>query len=154
MRAIRGTVFSLLCAALMLGLAGCTTASRMEVVVNGKRLAVRPELKDNRVYVPAASLAEAMGLTMKFNPQKPWQGVWLWHGKSFLHLHPDANDCHVGTETVRTVVWDAPSLYFDPRTNTPMAPVELVSEAFGAKVEFQSRTATKPARVLVTWRAG
>lgn len=154
MRPYRVILASALCAALSAGAAGCGAWQGVEVVVNGQRLAVRSEIRHDRVYVPARPLAEAMGLTMKFNPQKPWQGVWLWRGKEFLHLHPDANDCHIGAETVRTVVWDAPSLYFHERSKTPMAPVELVSEAFGARVEVQPPGLVRAGRVLVTWRSG
>lgn len=131
---------TILAAALLGLLAGCGQGGpRVEVRVNGQPLPAAGVEKYGAVYVPVGPLAEALGVRMVYNPDKPQNGATLQDlakGR-FVHLHTGANDCHVGGETVRL---KGPSLYLDRGTRQPMAPVGLVSEAFGATVRRTADT--------------
>lgn len=125
-------------------------ASGLEIIVNGKALAAHWEIKNGRAFVPIDPLAEALGLTVGFNPKKPEHGVMLQRKGLYLHLHTDEQDAHVGG---RTVQLDAPAVYFMTGKKAglhAMAPIRFVAETFGATVEYKAATAQAPATIIVT----
>lgn len=96
-------VGGLLLAAGILGLAGARD-HRPAVLVDGRALPVRGEVRYGQVYVDALLLARALPLRTVYFPDRPLRGVWLHDLRRgiFLHLHTGERDCHVGSKTVRT----------------------------------------------------
>ncbi len=148
-RLIGWLVGGLVLAGGILGLAGGRDP-RPAVLVEGKALPARGEVRYGQVYVDALILGRALDLRTVYFPDRPLRGVWLQDPRRgiFVHLHTGERDCHVGSETVRT---GFPTLYLRRGTNTPMAPVRLVAEVFGAEVR-EWRWAGLVREVVVTPR--
>lgn len=131
-------------------LSGCGFLHREEVAirVNGELMPVRGEVRYGRVYADALALARALGLRPVYFPDHPDRGFFLQSATRFVHLHTGRGDCHVGGQLVRS---DAPTLYLDPRTRAPMAPVALVAESFGGKAVYRRADGQRPAEVDVSF---
>lgn len=133
---------------MVLVLAGCDGQDQdMDIRVNGKRLAAHTEIKHGQMYVALDPLAEALGLTVAFHPEKPEHGVLVQRKGMFMHLEVGQNKCQVGDKTVQL---DAPAVYIDHEKHRPMVPVGLVSEAFGAAVRYRAATNRTRATIEIT----
>lgn len=139
-----GTTLGLL---LLLVLAGCSGGQVMEIRADGRTVTARAEVRHERIYVAVDPLAEALGLTAGYNGSKPEQGVLLQKEGQFVHLHLDAEDCHVDG---RTVDLGAPALYLDRKTGSPMVPVGFVAEVFGARAALRPATHRSRAAIVIT----
>lgn len=109
--------------------------NRVDIFVNGQRLKARTDLQHKRIYVAAHPFAQALGLTVSYNPRDPQQGILIQGKERFLLLSINTLLCHVDD---REPAPGAPVVYIDPKSSSPMIPAEFVSKTFGATVERSS----------------
>ena len=116
-------------------------ANQAYVVVNGKRLAERAIIRDNRVQVPMRPIFEALGATVRWYPET--RKVVGHKGNKVVSLILGQNFAY----NPRPVTLDYPPRMFHGRV---MVPLRFVSETMGARVHFDRRT--KTARVDLPMR--
>ncbi len=133
-------VAALIIISLVLFLAGCSDEDKVDVFVNGKTLSPAGELQNNRVFVAVHPLAEALGLSVSYDPNNPNQGVIIQQKGRFVFLSVNSLFCHVDD---RTPALGAAVVYIHPDTSLPMVPAQFVAETFGATVERKPASGRK-----------
>lgn len=135
----------------------------VDVLVNGKAVNFpdqKPFIDDNvgRTYVPLRFVSEALGAAVTWDTAT--QEAVVSRNGTWVYMPVNSSEARVDTvnpqfkqkldeppNIVKTVSLDAPALLVNDRT---MVPLRFISEALGAKVEWQAPAGGQNGKVIIT----
>lgn len=133
-------------------IAQAVTQNHIEIIFNGRTLVQNDDIGfavnvDGRTFVPLRLITEAMGFDVQFGVDGPGVITMSQQGQRVFHRVGTltATDATTGGNVLGTT--DVPS-YIDSSTERTMVSLRLISEAFGADVQWQSNATG--GRVTVT----
>jgi len=118
------------------GMASANTSETISVTINGEKqtYSVSPILRNNSVLVPLRAIFESLGSYLTYDPET--QEITASKGNTQIYLQVGNNIAKVNDQTVKL---DQPAIVLSGSTYVP---VRFVSEALGAKVDWDPKTRT------------